>query len=1368
MKRHSSGFFQTHISGFAALLMLSAISPFSSAASLNLATVPLANSTTTLVLPNLMYIQDNSGSMNWDYVPDWVVDGNYCKSTGTGTAYKCCRTSSGNSIGSSTVDSVCMPNPDYSTIRGMPPFLAADFNRIYYNPAITYALPVNYDGTNKSVSYGTDYGAVPYDGYGKQSTAKINLKSDFPDVEWCTDNSYTDCVRNDNYLLPGTIGGKSYTTMHATTSTIGNTAYFSTGTVSSPTKESRSTGPFYYVIIPGEYCTAVDLKTCQAATQPSAAYPYPAHVRWCTTTALTTCKAVQDSTYKYPKYPTIKTSATATIPGAFKRVDIFPGQTYGNIVADGYTVVDRSNRTDCLAKSNCTYAEEMANFANWLAWYRTRLQMMKTTVSQSFKTIGNKYRIGLITINSSSSNYLAISKFNSTQKNSWYDKLFNVIPSGGTPLRSTLAEVGRIFAGQNRINSTDEDPIEYSCQQNFALLTTDGYWNTDSTATTNNPDVTGLYQKGSNSTTTTSSQVGNQDASPVDRPMYEGATASYNSLADVAKYYYDKDLRDPTLAGYKSTTIDNCTVTGADDDNPTVTYTRNVCENNVFVSSTDNNIKQHMTTFTLGLGVDGRLQYTNDYATATSGDYYCLKTGTCTPTVDWPVPAAESATAVDDLWHAAVNGQGKYFSAKDPAQLSSGLNSALASISSKVGAGAAAATSTLNPVSGDNYAYVASYTTAKWTGNLEKRSIDTSTGEVSESAVWCVENVSASSCTSPSSLSTETVNNSSVTYCVTPSVTVCPGGILDGTNCKVEVPLSCTGTMAAKVSGASDTRSIYTKGSGGLVAFDSAFATANPSYFDATKLSNLSQWAALTASQKSAAVGGNLLNFLRGQKGLEDTTANTVDNRIYRYREAVLGDLIESQPAYIGKPTFSYLDAGYSQFVTAQTSRAGTIYVGANDGMLHAFNASNGNERWAYIPTPVLPNLWKLADKSYLNIHTNYVNGSPIISDICAANCTDAATAVWKTILVGGLNSGGRGYYAIDITDPVTPILLWEFTNSNDQDLGYTYGTPVVTKKSDGTWVVLLTSGYNNSGTVPGDGDGKGYLYVLNANTGVLISKIGTGVGTTTTPSGLAKITAWADNTEKNNTAGYVYGGDLLGNVWRFDINAGSAFKFAILKDSAGLAQPITVKPELGLISSMRVVFVGTGKYLETTDLANTQRQSIYGIKDDGSTTTLDNPRLATGANTFVAQTMTSSGSTRSITSNVVDWTVKRGWYVDLDPAKANEGSERVNIGMQLVSGTLLVASVVPANSECSPGGYGWFNYFNYKTGGGVDASGIVSDLVTAPIVGFNVIYIAGKPKVGIITANNPTPEPPPNPPKFGFSASGFQGKRVIWRELVQ
>lgn len=1040
----------------------------------------------------------------------------------------------------------------------------------------------------------------------------------------------------------------------------------------------------------------------------------------------------------------------------FDRVDIVPAIT---------TYPKASTRTDCNAAS-CTYDQEMTNFANWFSYYRTRMQMMKTSTSRAFKAIDSRYRVGFITIANQSSNYVPIAPFNATQKTSWYDQLLSTNPSTSTPLRSALSLVGRIYAGKNPVSGFTADPVQYSCQQNFAILTTDGYWNGGG----------GVQLDGTTA-------VGNLDGTisgvQTPRPMYEGPTAASGTLADVSKYYYDTDLRTGT-AGSAA-----CTGSTRKDGS-----TGDVCNNNVFVTTSDNNNQQHMTTFTLGLGVDATLTYTSDYKDATEGDFYELAHST---SVNWPTPVQNTQSAVDDLWHAAVNGRGSYFSAKDPNQLAKSLDGALKAIDAKQGAGAAAATSTLNPVAGDNFAYVASYVNVKWTGNLEARTINTATGKVSEDAAWCVENVLQDTCATTPVL--VTTGNSTTYQCVTPLATASASqcaapGVYDtaAQTCNVEVGTSCVGTLQDNVSDTTDTRNIYMNVNGLLGSFTSANLTAvgkSTNFSNSFLASNLSQWSSLTdgtsgtINQRALVNSSSLVNYLRGNTGYEDRSSNqdaTSNNRLYRLRETVLGDLVDSTPVYVGPPPANLVDLGYSAFKTAQATRAGTVYIGANDGMLHAINSSNGEERWAYIPTMVLDNMWKLADSNYGSgsQHTYFVDGDVVVNDVCTLNCTNAATAVWKTILVAGLNGGGKGYFALDVTDPVTPTLLWEFSTapeytgdvSYDNDMGYSFGNPIITRRNNGTWAVLVTSGYNNT---TGSNPGKGFLYVLNAATGAKIEKYATGEGDdgvavgATGPSGLAKINGFVVDGEVNNQVTKVYGGDLLGNLWRFDPNAvtGTApFKLAILKDTASTpkVQSITVKPELGEASGKTIVLVGTGRYLGASDLADTQQQTLYGITDEGTTT------LANARTSLVQQILTTdtSTATRSISSpSSVNIATGRGWYIDLDVG------ERQNVASQLVFGTLLTPTITPSSSVCSPGGTGYLNFLDYKTGAAITGN-VVSVMSNNPIVGINVVFVYGKPVVKIVTTGQPTPSDSGYKIPFrDVNAAGFTGHRAIWRELT-
>ena len=227
----------------------------------------------------------------------------------------------------------------------------------------------------------------------------------------------------------------------------------------------------------------------------------------------------------------------------------------------------------------------------------------------------------------------------------------------------------------------------------------------------------------------------------------------------------------------------------------------------------------------------------------------------------------------------------------------------------------------------------------------------------------------------------------------------------------------------------------------------------------------------------------------------------------------------------------------YATFKNANASRQSVLYLAANDGMLHAFDArvggsTNGDELWAYVPRMLIPNLYKLADKNYAAKHQYYVDGSPTVMDAYWAGA-------WHTVLIGPLNTADA--VTMRSTSRIRPARTryGSFAATArvcaiaDADLGYSYGNAVITKRAaDGRWVALLTSGYNNVSP----GTGQGYFYVLDLATGTVLYKIATGAGSAATPSGLGKIAAWADNFQQDNTAKYVYGGDLRGNVWRFDL----------------------------------------------------------------------------------------------------------------------------------------------------------------------------------------------------------------------------------------
>jgi type IV pilus assembly protein PilY1 len=503
----------------------------------------------------------------------------------------------------------------------------------------------------------------------------------------------------------------------------------------------------------------------------------------------------------------------------------------------------------------------------------------------------------------------------------------------------------------------------------------------------------------------------------------------------------------------------------------------------------------------------------------------------------------------------------------------------------------------------------------------------------------------------------------------------------------------------------------------------------------------------------------------------------------------VLGDIVDSQPVYVQQPFAAYQDLAYASFKSTNASRTAMVYVGANDGMLHAFYATldtalnGGKEAWAVIPSSVLPNMYKLADENYKRDgHQFYVDGTPVVGDVCGTPCT--AVGDWKTILVGGLNAGGKGYYALDVTTPgVAPTPLWEFKQSatdcpasmagavnrtGDCNLGLTFGKPVITKLA-GTWVVMVTSGYNNVNGASNGMDGGGFLYVLNALTGRIIHKIPTGAGSGTTPSGLAQINNYVDNVAIDNTTLRVYGGDVLGNMWRFDFSPSpQATLLATAKDPSNNVQPITIRPELAELDGKPFVMFGTGKLLGASDVTDSNVQSVYGMRDTLAigATLYPTPR-ATFRPMKINQTGIGSTATRTIscTGTTTDCGAPAGWVLDLA-----EAGERVNVEMKLVLGALVFASNVPEQVPCTVGGPSWFNQIDFRTGAPIP------DTVTSE-------FLSDSLNVGFTVLQLPAPAGSTNPTYTGVFRQGKAtnvnkrvtpaepmpiGKRISWREIPQ
>jgi type IV pilus assembly protein PilY1 len=358
--------------------------------------------------------------------------------------------------------------------------------------------------------------------------------------------------------------------------------------------------------------------------------------------------------------------------------------------------------------------------------------------------------------------------------------------------------------------------------------------------------------------------------------------------------------------------------------------------------------------------------------------------------------------------------------------------------------------------------------------------------------------------------------------------------------------------------------------------------------------------------------------------------------------------------------------------------------------------------------------------------------------------------------------------------------------------MGYTYGNPLITKLDDGTWVAIVTSGYDNVPSTLGNapsGDGKGHIYVIDMASGTLLYRIDTGDGSTTNPSNLGRINNWVSDSVHDNTTLYLYVGDMHGNLWRATLPLTTPSAGTVLSGSSTIldiftaptGQMITVRPELGSKDGSddhRMILFGTGRYLSTDDKIDQTQQSIYGIYDD----TLVTSTTPVTQSSLVQQTLCGQGISpnpaactmtplpttyRTTTTNTANLGLGtgqvRGWYVNLPDVSSVGGSERVNIDPILQQGTLTVASNVPTSSDCNTGGYSWLYFLDYLTGSFTATSGGSAGVKinNSMVVGISEVFIDGTGHIESTNADSShidTKVPPPPPPG--------SIKRVGWREL--
>jgi type IV pilus assembly protein PilY1 len=553
----------------------------------------------------------------------------------------------------------------------------------------------------------------------------------------------------------------------------------------------------------------------------------------------------------------------------------------------------------------------------------------------------------------------------------------------------------------------------------------------------------------------------------------------------------------------------------------------------------------------------------------------------------------------------------------------------------------------------------------------------------------------------------------------------------------------------------------------------------------------------------------NLLEYLRGSDQHEQRRGGT-----FRNRESLLGDIVASAPIFVGRPSFSYPDTleskSYSEFRANRSNRKPMVYVGANDGMVHAFDAENGDEEFAFIPSPALRNLKQLADPNYS--HRFFVDGSPNSGDVYFGGN-------WETVLVGGLGAGGQGIYALKITNPnnlteanAANVVLWEFTDEDDADLGYTFSQPQIVRLQNGRWAAVFGNGYNNT---EADGSvsttGNAVLYIVDIQNGKIIRKFDTKQGMAQDPRGAGRPNGMSTPAVVDLNGDYkvdfIYAGDLFGNMWKIDIRSTDPddWKFAFgtaaapqplftavdpTDDSNPLHQPITSRPEIirGPRGIGMMVLFGTGKYFEVNDkFVNTavpEIQSYYGLWDRNTGTTTD--QIA--SHTELVQqsiidepTITVNGQTvRLRTTTQHQLGDKKGWYLNLLSPDGYEGERQVS-NTAVRAGRVIFTTLIPERDPCGYGGNSWLMELDARTGArlwqppvDVNGDGRIDqdDLVDGVIPSGIMLPVGISPEPGILLSVSGDREYKYNPGTSGEIAVTLESRpdttrgRQSWRQL--
>jgi len=1337
--------------------------------------------TSTGVPPNIVITLDDSGSMRRGYVPE-------------------------------TLDNT------QAALDG-PRFKAASVNGLYYDPTKTYKIPTRTD----SVVYSTSFAAAHFNGFDPTKNPKIggistpiNLGTSYNVIAQSeTDHSYSSCTNSIIQDNANTAGQCLLAKNPATTTNYSATACSVAFDRISGFDRIRVTNPT------GTCSTIFSGIASGATVTIGNAGSYNGSYTVASPPAPTS-----NVIYINQSFDTSSTSASATISWlSTTAANTNPVPAYYYLYwADRPTLTQPASCTNVRTDDNCYIkivvgptsgpgnTNEQQNFANWYSFYRTRALTVMSGSMSAVATLNNaKSRLGWQTINQCTSfgktckGYDNVDRTNrletvsGAKKTIFYDWVQRMKLSGSTPLRGALKRAGEYFT-YSKPDNTDPysfdpyvpgstDPV-YSCRSNYHILFTDGLWNAETSYKTPG----GIDDLDSTTTAITlpdgqsySARAPYQDISNAIVGTYP-APGNANSLADTAFYYWKTDL----LANSASTTPPRL------DDVPThIVESSSNNETEYWNAKNDPATWQHMVNFTIGLGLSSSL-VSNCYYDPSSltnanrdpnnstisgrpgcpliTDYTALKNGD----KNWPRinPTIgnnlyhEPDGHVYDLWHAAINSRGKFYSADNPTDVVAAFQDVMDTISSIAAAGGGAKVSSNTTRSTEDGAtlFLAKFN-PDWSGTLEAVPINDD-GTLNEAGtLWEAGNLIPPG-NQPDGRKIFTRNGGTaqeLTNCASDLQTALnknASGTVDNL-CSQRLAwlrgytaitgaswnsVSKTATFTALAHGLKAGDYVVVSGvSSKLAGVPSTAYNSDPNAYQIVSVPDNDRFVVSLNSNPGtydADEADNTLAQTGGDYALIDrSNDDRVRYRDFRNRPSVLGDIMNSGTVYVHKDGFGYGNASilvdgkdtYNNYVTAKASNKPVIYVGANDGMLHAFNAEitgadMGKELFAYIPAKVYQNLSALTDPTYGKSHKYFVDGTPTVSDVYLSGG-------WKTYLVGGLRAGGKGIYALDITNPTSfsaDNVKWEFTDTGasplgDPALGLTFGQPQIAAVSENQWAAIFGNGYNSSSQEP-------VLYIVDLSNGHLITAIhAPNTAPVSLPNGLSTPFLFDRNGDGIMGAGdAIYAGDLHGNLWKFEkgssgwiLGNGGAPLFTA-RNASGEVQAITGQPMAVLLpasykqgegttattvpiyfGSKVMVYFGTGRYLEAGDLTNDEVQTFYGVVDSSSPATVSRNDLL--LQTIDSSTVTAGSRLGRTVSNISptafetshNGSAPKGCYLNL-PATPGKNppipSERITSApfikfFRTLEPRLILVTSTPSSDPCEGGGTSWLMQLSLNCG---------------------------------------------------------------------